>query len=414
MNYNKKMEEMKGVKVFAGVDVGKEKHFMSLIGEDGLVKNTGICISNSLKGFEKMVGMLKSTGTEKEVVVGMEPTGHYWKALGYYLKEKGYMIYLVNPYHVKLSKEMRDNSQRKTDKKDSELIAHLVREGKFLNSRLLDGNYEELRRLTTARERMVQEIVRCRIRLISILDEYLPEYERCFCKITAKTSLKLLNKYGIKGLREKSVALEVVKDIVLGSRHKIPKERALEILGKLENTIGLKEGLTGAEIELKIWLEELEGYLNKLSNIEKEIKKVLDSTEEAKYLLSIKGVGYITAAIVLGQTGSFRSFNNAKQLEKFAGLDLVERSSGKRVGGKRISKRGRKLLRHGLYRVAIVAIARCKEFKALYEYKVNILKKNKMIAVTDITVKMLRIMFAVVKNKTMYDGNLVLKAIAYS
>jgi len=79
-----------------------------------------------------------------------------------------------------------------------------------------------------------------------------------------------------------------------------------------------------------------------------------------------------------------------------------------------------------LYRVAIVAIARCKEFKALYEYKVNILKKNKMIAVTDITVnlltriadyrrlKILRIMFAVVKNQTMYDGNLVLKAIAYS
>lgn len=95
-------------------------------------------------------------------------------------------------------------------------------------------------------------------------------------------------------------------------------------------------------------------------------------------------------------------------------MDLIESSSGKRVGQKSISKRGRDLLRHGLYRVAIVAIARCEEFKALYEYKINILKKNKMVAVTDITVKILRIMFAVVKNKTMYDGNLLLGAIACS
>ena len=130
-------------------------HFMSLIGEDGLVKNTGICISNSLEVFEEMIGILKSIETEKEVAIGMEPTDHYWKALGYYLHKKGFRVYLVNPYHVKLSKEMRDNSQRKTDKKDSKLIAYLLRGGKFLNSRLLYGNYEELRRLTIARERIV-------------------------------------------------------------------------------------------------------------------------------------------------------------------------------------------------------------------------------------------------------------------
>jgi len=134
---NQKMEEMKGVKVFVGIDIGKEKHFMSLVDEDGFVKNTGICIPNSLKGFEEMVGILKSSGTEKEVAVGMEPTGHYWKALGYYLHERGFRVYLVYsfvihtlsqwiyPHHVRLSKEMRDNSQRKTDKKDSKLIAYL-------------------------------------------------------------------------------------------------------------------------------------------------------------------------------------------------------------------------------------------------------------------------------------------------
>lgn len=63
-------------------------------------------------------------------------------------------------------------------------------------------------------------------------------------------------------------------------------------------------------------------------------------TEEAKYLMSIKGVGVISAAIVLGQTGSFGNYSNAKKLEKLAGLDLIENSSGKRIGQKGISKRG--------------------------------------------------------------------------
>jgi hypothetical protein len=149
MNFNKKMEKIKGVKVFVGIDVGKDMHYMSLVNEDGKVKRTGIKIPNDKEGFEKMIGILNGAGKKEELALGLEPTGHYWKALGYYLKEKGYRIYLVYsfvihtfsqwiyPYHVKLSKEMRDNSQRKTDKKDSELIAHLVREGKFLNSRLL-------------------------------------------------------------------------------------------------------------------------------------------------------------------------------------------------------------------------------------------------------------------------------------
>ncbi|MEM3473543.1 MAG: IS110 family transposase [archaeon] len=300
MNFNKKMEKIKGVKVFVGIDVGKDMHYMSLVNEDGKVKRTGIRIQNDKEGFEKMIGILNGAGKKEELALGLEPTGHYWKALGYYLKEKGYRIYLVNPYHVKLSKEMRDNSQRKTDKKDSELIAHLVREGKFLNSRLLDGNYEELRRLTTLRERIVQEMIRCQIRLTSILDEYLPEYEKCFSKITIKTSLVLLKKYGIKGLTDRANTEEVVKDIVYFSRHRIKDMHARWIADRLTKSIGIKEGLTGSEFELQLWIKQLEGYKVELKNVEEEIKKVLEETEETKYLLSIKGVGFITAAVVLG------------------------------------------------------------------------------------------------------------------
>ena len=95
---------------------------------------------------------------KNKILIGMEPTGHYWKSLAYYLKRKDYRVLLVNPYHTKLSKEIRDNNKSKTDKKDSRLIAHLVREGKFLDSILPTEIYAELRKATVFREKIAFKV----------------------------------------------------------------------------------------------------------------------------------------------------------------------------------------------------------------------------------------------------------------
>lgn len=44
-----------------------------------------------------------------EVVVGIEPTGHYWMNLAYFLDQYGIPLVMVNPMHVKRSKELDDN-----------------------------------------------------------------------------------------------------------------------------------------------------------------------------------------------------------------------------------------------------------------------------------------------------------------
>ena len=59
-------------------------------------------------------------------MVGAEPTGHYWFSLAEFLEDEGIKLVLVNPYHVKQSKEMDDNHPSKTDRKDPKLIARLV------------------------------------------------------------------------------------------------------------------------------------------------------------------------------------------------------------------------------------------------------------------------------------------------
>ena len=58
----------------------------------------------------------------EEVLPDMEPTGHYWSCLGDYLTKNGMTPVMVNPHHVKKSKELDDNSPSKNDRKDPKVI----------------------------------------------------------------------------------------------------------------------------------------------------------------------------------------------------------------------------------------------------------------------------------------------------
>lgn len=70
----------------------------------------------------------------EKVMVGCEPTGHYWFNFAQYVKQSGMTLVLVNTYHVKQTKELDDNSPTKNDSKDPKRIAKLVSEGRYASS----------------------------------------------------------------------------------------------------------------------------------------------------------------------------------------------------------------------------------------------------------------------------------------
>ena len=57
-------------------------------------------------------------------MLGLEPTGHYWFCLAIWMISKGISVVQVNPYAVKQTKEIEDNSQLKDDRKDPKVIAN--------------------------------------------------------------------------------------------------------------------------------------------------------------------------------------------------------------------------------------------------------------------------------------------------
>lgn len=137
-----------GKVLVVGVDVAKKKHFARIYNPVGLDVVKPFSFHNSRDGFWRLASKIsEAQGKEGacRVVIGMEPTGHYFKPLAWFLKEQGYMVVIVNPYHVKKAKEMEDNSQTKNDRKDAGIIAHLVKEGRFLSCILPAGVYAELK-----------------------------------------------------------------------------------------------------------------------------------------------------------------------------------------------------------------------------------------------------------------------------
>lgn len=124
----------------------------------------------------------------------MEPTGHYWKAFANWLeKQDGIKAVLVNPYATKQAKELDDNSQTKSDKKDALTIAKLVKDGRYFELYLPHDVYAELRGLSTTRTGLNKRKNALKNTITAVMDEYFPEYGEVFkCPLSGKASRHIL------------------------------------------------------------------------------------------------------------------------------------------------------------------------------------------------------------------------------
>ena len=86
-----------------------------------------------------------------------------------------------------------------------------------------------------------------------------------------------------------------------------------------------------------------------------------------EYLLSIPGVGMVTATTIVAETNGFAAFTSIKQLTSYAGLDVKIAESGNWKGKSRISKVGNSHIRKAVYMPALSKIRKDKQTKQFYE-----------------------------------------------
>ncbi len=151
-------------------------------------------------------------------------------------------------------------------------------------------------------------------------------------------------------------------------------------------------------------LKDLQAELKKL---EAELYRKLEARQSVllKQVRSVVGIGKRATAILVVSTQAFAHTETYQQLISYAGLSPKEYSSGSSIRGRvRICKQGGSLLRHTLYMCALNAKATNAACKALFDRLVA-KGKNKKLALIAVANKLLKQVFGVVKNGTLFNRN---------
>ena len=406
---NTKIEAVTENTLVVGIDVGSEFHYARAFDWRGIeYSKKPFKFSNSEPGFTEFKAWILHIQTvhgKDAVVPGMEPTGHYWFNLGKFLQEAGIRPVLVNPHHVKKSKELDDNDPTKNDRKDPKVIAGLIKDGRYSYPYLPDGVYAELRTASNLRFQMQSELTRIQNRISRWFSIYFPEYKDVYGSLDAKSGMMILK---TAPLPEDIVALGVegVNRIWREAKLKaVGIKRAKTLVEAAEHSIGSREGSTAARLEIRMLLEDQESRAMRFQEIMTLIETLVKQIPMAEKLMEIKGVGIKTVSGFLAEVGDISRFDNPKQLQKLAGLAIKENSSGKHKGETTISKRGRKRLRYLLFEVAMSLVSKNAEFAELHRYYTtrasNPLKK--MQSLMAVACKLIRIFYAMLTKEVDYD-----------
>jgi transposase len=319
-------------------------------------------------------------------------------------------VVTVNPFHVKRAKEFDDNSPTKNDRKDAWVIARRANDGDFFDPYLPEGVYADLRGLTQTRQQHRVKLNQALNQLQAVLDEFFPEFTTVFANPLGQAAMHVLRTHpfpaDVLALPTERLA-SILKE---ASNRRVGLKRALQLQEAAKDSIGVSEGLQAARLRLRQCLEEVEFWKARLDETEAAMANALQKTGLAPFLLSVPGVGVVTAASLLGEAGDLSRYDDWRQLRKLAGYNLTENSSGQQQSKTHISKRGRPGLRCLLYQAALSLVAKNSQFKALYQY-LKTRDQNRLSgkqALVAVACKLLRVLFTLARERRLYDPAKVL------
>lgn len=320
-----------------GVDVHKKILVVCLLsGNRKEIKNYGTSTSDLLS----LLDWLKENNCE---AVAMESTASYWKPLYNVLEASDMKVIVANPQHIK------NVPGKKTDVKDAEWIADLLRHGLIQASFIPDKAQRELREQLRYRQSLVWNRTAELNRMQKMLEGGNIKLSGTVSDILGKSSRVLLE--GILD-GKKFTAQDIEKmfeDHVLSANLKASSEQLAKDL----------EGvLTPAQITmLRMCLDHIDYLTKKIEELDTLIDGELseEQLEAVEALTAIPGINKVSAKTIISVIGTDMSrFPSDRHISKWAGLCPGDNESAKKRRSGRTSK-GNALLRTTLIQCAQAA-----------------------------------------------------------
>lgn len=410
---NQRIERITMQHAVVGIDIAKDIHAAQITDFRGRVLTPRhLSFSNTREGFERLVRWIRDAQAKHRLsstLVGLEPTGHYWFNLANWLLQQGIEVALVNPMTTHRNKENRDNSPSKNDPKDALTIADVVCRGFYTEYSPQTETFERLKTVMSNRESWVESSVALGNRIVRWIDLYFPEFRRVFKDWTTLRSLASLRAFPLpEDLRGKTV-----DDLIEGWREQGMKRAggvsgrtsAALLLAAASTSIGESRVPKEARQDLQRLLSMHKEVTTLLLDIQKEVEALLGEIPMARQLQSIRGLGKIVVAAILGLAGDLSRYAHGRQLLRRAGLNLAECTSGKFKGQIKLSKRGDSVLRKHLYLGMVSLVGHHPDFKR-WHARNQAKGMTKQASIFKLIGKLARILIGMIQHGELYRSDI--------
>lgn len=405
-----------------GIDVSADFSMVVILAPNGDIYRKAFKIKHDVDGFNHLLEQIKKVEKEFNMKTGifMESTGVYHLSLFHFLKTKNLEAYVINPL-VTNSNKNKDIRKVKNDKKDALAIAKI---GKFEDIKAysyFDISIFTLKSLCRDYYKLVDIRSTFKKKLSADLRVVFPGYNSVFSDITGATSIAILKCYQTPQSIIDASKEDIVKILRESSKKNLiwcnnTYDKLIKIAS---NAAAIAISSLGLSVKITINIGTIENFNNQIELILKEIKNLLYSDDiSLKFkqnillLMSIPGVGFISAVTILTEIGDFQSFLKPKQLVAYFGVDPSVNESGKFKSDKdKMSKRGTRFGRRALYTIALASIRTNRNSEAINKilldyYKTNLNGKKKKVALVAIMHKLINYIFAILRDQKEYEQRL--------
>ena len=380
-----------------GIDIAKRFHEAAVIDKAGNVVIKRIKFANSHAGFVKLMEAVKKLDAPFEF--GMEATGHYWLPLYAHLRQVGQIVHVINPLQSDALRSMFIR-QTKNDTIDALIVAEVIRFGRYCETQVAPENIQALRELCRQRFFIVDTASDFKRKIIALLDQTFPEYEKLFSDTFGKSSVELLANYTTP---EEMLAVDTQTLVDLlnkTSRGRLGFDKANEIQQAAKNSFGIILASSSFSLIIRQYLEQLKSLESSIAAFDAEIARIMANFNTK--LETITGVGKTLAAVIFSEIGGdIRKFSSVPKLVAYAGLYPKSSQSGESKSDGRMSKRGSPYLRRAIWLAATVAAFNDPAISIFYQKKRSE-GKDHLTAIGHVCHKILAIIFAVLRDNKPY------------
>ena len=383
---------------YIGIDISKYKHDFCVISNAGEVIVENSSFENNKKGFQSLLDQLKPYN-KSDVHIAFEATGHYSLNLELLLIDQGYSFMKMNPLVIHQFLKARSLRRTKTDKADSLTIANYLMSVQYKpNSHLLYNIYT-LKSLCRSREQLIKERSKFQVLLTNELDKSFPELKPFFNNMISNTLIYILEKY------KNTYHISLMKDYeslrkISHGKFSYAKFAKLKEIAK--NSIGHHDD--NSDLLISTYVSIINNFNEKIDPIDKQISTIIKELNPK--MLTIPGLGEISAATILSEYGNIKNFSSPNKMLAFAGLEPSVIQSGTLENNGKMVKHGSGHLRYAIMNIAMSILRYSPTF---YDYYLKKRSEGKChrVALSHVCKKLIRVIYSLEKYSQDFNPSLL-------